>query len=187
MNFAQDMRQFGLKLACSFIFYFSVGAGASDVYSWTDANGVLHFSDRPPQEASTSLQIVPLPRNLNKASLSERGEVVRQQGTEHQEKSAKEESQKPKEENTVSSNQDSQEAKTPEPPLTRSQRLEQKKERRSEVMRSRFTRTKSPISEEASPKSEATSAGQNPPQESPSSEQTSSKKEEKPSFDWNDL
>lgn len=187
MKSAQGMRQLGVGLACTFLFCFSFGSNASDVYSWTDANGALHFSDKPPQEASTSVQVVPVPRNLNRSSSSGRSEGVRQEGVEHQEKSVEEESQKPKEENTVSSNQDSQEAKTPEPPLTRSQRLEQKKEKRTEVMRSRFARTKSPTSEEASPKPETAPTGQKPPQESPASDQASSKKEEKPSFDWNDL
>lgn len=187
MNFVQRLRQAGVWALGSLIFCLSVAVSASDVYSWTDANGVLHFSDKPPQTATPSLQVVPLPRHLNKSSSSGTAEVAPQTGTESQEKSVEDESQKQAEENSVSSNQSSQKPKTPQPPLTRSQRLEQKKEKRTEVMRSRFERTRSSESTESSAKPDAVSGGQNPPQQSHAAEQADSQKEEKPSFDWNNL
>jgi hypothetical protein len=39
------MKRFGLMLALLAI---SVSASAAEMYSWTDANGVKHFSDSPP-------------------------------------------------------------------------------------------------------------------------------------------
>ena len=38
------------------------GAGA-EVYRWTDADGRVHFSDRPPEQSSTAAQKLELPRS----------------------------------------------------------------------------------------------------------------------------
>ncbi|HEV7164677.1 MAG TPA: DUF4124 domain-containing protein [Gammaproteobacteria bacterium] len=54
-----------LLLLCAFLFAVmssaAVFADAQPIYKWTDAQGTVHYSDKPPKEAATDLQTMDLP------------------------------------------------------------------------------------------------------------------------------
>lgn len=41
----------------------SAGTAAAEIYSWKDADGKIHYSDKPPADTPPSLKTVPLPAN----------------------------------------------------------------------------------------------------------------------------